>query len=152
MNFLNRLSNLKNKTKKFNFNVRNKNNYNFDNYNKYVTLTTPNKKANLTLGLKNTTIYYAHGHTNKNMRRRGYGTLLRAIPILAAKNTKFKKMYHIAVFMNNNQRKNYNKPPSLKIVRSLGFKPMPNYSNNNGVSELNLSNVNYNKIKKIIGI
>lgn len=146
MNFLNKLKNLSNRTKKFKFTVRNRNNNNINNYNKYVTLKTPNNKAILVLSLKNNTINYSYGETNKNSRRKGYGTFLRAVPIMAAKNTKYKKIYHMAEFMNNSQKKIYNKPPSLKIVRYLGFKP----TNINMYSVLNLSNVNYNKIRKIV--
>lgn len=148
MNFLNRLKNIRNKTKKFKFNTRNRNNNNFNNYNKYINIKTPNNKARLLIGLRlrNNSIHYVVGETNKNVRRKGYGTLLRAIPILAAKNTRYKKVYHSAIFMNNNQKRNYNVPPSLRIVRSLGFQP----TNVNMYSELNLSKANYNKISHIV--
>ncbi len=125
---------------------------NYNNRNKYTHLkvSTPNKRTYLIIGVNNrgNFINYVYGKTAKNKRGKGFGTLLRSIPILAAKNTKYKTIYHTGMFNNESQRSN-RPPPSSRIVKKLGF----NVNNNMGnvvMSSLNLSRANYNHIKKII--
>lgn len=89
-------------------------------------LLTKNRKAYLIItNLHKNKIHYHTGETNKNMRRKGYGTLLREIPISAARNAGYKTIAHSGIFMNNTQKKsNNNIPPSRRIVEKLGFKLM----------------------------
>lgn len=94
-------------------------------------LMTPNEKAKLRLTFKNDTVEYSLGETNANYRGRGYGTLLRSIPIQLAREAGFKRITHRAVFMDPNQERAYkskgrNVPPSRHIVQKLGFVPINN--------------------------
>lgn len=90
---------------------------------KYVRIIkTPNNKAHLKItNINKNTIHYAYGETNKNVRGRGYGTLLRRVPINIARAAGYKKIAHSGVWMNNNKNKN-KPPPSTRIVNRLGFK------------------------------
>lgn len=114
-----------------------------------LKITEPNGVAMLILNVNKNkkTINYAAGETNVGLRGRGYGTFLRAIPIRAAKNTGYKTITHTASFRNNKQKLKYTQPPSMRIVRFLGFKPNKNMKM---VSKLNLNNVNMNRINRII--
>ena len=137
------------KARKFKRHLRTfKNKIKIENKCKRVTIITPNNKARLSLNLNGDEIYYAIGRTNKNARRRGYGTLLRAIPILAAKNTGYKRIRQIGSFINNNNR-NGNIPPSTRIVLKLGFVPVSPHPNRYE-SVLNLSKADYNRIRRLV--
>lgn len=116
---------------------------------RYIKISTPNGLARLVLNInnKNKTIDYLVGSTNKNARGKGHGTFLRAVPILAAKNTGYKKITHTGSFKNKNQRNVYKNPPSMRIIKFLGFKRK---TPNGFYSELDLNNVNINRIKRII--
>lgn len=137
------------KTRKFKRQLRTfKNKIKIENKCKRVTISTPNNKSKLSLNLNGDEIYYAFGRTNKNARRQGYGTLLRAIPILAAKNTGYKRIRQIGSFINNNNNRS-KLPPSTRIVLKLGFTPV-NPHPKRYESVLNLSTVNYNKIRRLV--
>ncbi len=136
------------KTRKFKKQLKTfKNKIKIKNKCKRVTISTKNNKARLSLNLNGDEIYYAFGITNNNVRRRGYGTLLRAIPILAAKNTGYKRIRQIGSFINNNNGSNI--PPSTRIVLKLGFTPV-NPHPKRYESVLNLSTANYNKIRRLV--
>lgn len=115
----------------------------------YITLYTPNRKAYMIVQTdtiaKNITL--AKGFTDTSARRSGYGTLLRAIPIMASKNTGFLKIKHHGVLMNRSQAAESIIPPSTRIVRKLGLKPLSN-SGGEYKSIANItSNININSIK-----
>lgn len=113
-------------------------------------LWTLNKKAKLELFLSNNnrTINLETGSTNKNKRGKGYGIFLRAIPLLAAKNTNFTKFGHTAVWVNLNQKSKYLEPPSGRLTRYLGFTPLT-YKNTR-VKVLHKKNMNTKKIRNIV--
>lgn len=142
-----RVCKFKKKLKNFQ-NIKVKNDYKKP---KRLRISTLNNKAYLLLNFNGNTINYAFGRTKENARRRGYGTMLRAIPILAAKNTGFKYITHTGVFVNQNAN---GPPPSTRIVRGkLGFKKRNHYNENSEAphySILNLSTVNYNRIKRLL--
>lgn len=142
-----RVKKFKNKLKNFKNVVKVKNDYKKC---KRLRISTHNNKAFLLLNFNGNTINYAFGRTNVNARRKGYGTMLRAIPILAAKNSGFRYITHTGVFVNENNTRGT--PPSTRIVRGkLGFKPKYGYANEKGdvphYSVLNLKNVNIKKMR-----
>lgn len=66
----------------------------------------------------------AHGGTNKNTRGKGRGLFLRAVPVYAAVRSKnINRVVHQSAFLNNAQKKNYNVPPSQRLVKYLGLVP-----------------------------
>lgn len=94
-------------------------------------LSTPNKKASLRLLIDKNSIQYSLGQTNKNYRGKGYGTMLRSIPIQIARNAGFKKILHSSLFLDPDQERMYKSqgrtvPPSRFIVQKLGFVPISN--------------------------
>ena len=69
-------------------------------------------------------INLAHGDTNKNTRGKGHGLFLRAVPVYAAVRSKnINRVVHQSAFLNNTQKKNYNVPPSQRLVKYLGLVP-----------------------------
>ncbi len=121
----------------------------------HLKLKTKNGGAQLVIGLDEIAkqINYINGSTRLTNRGKGHGIFIRAIPILAAKNTGFKKITHFGILLDYRQEKKYNLPPSSRIVKFLGFKKnntfKSNFNNNSVYSELNLSKVNFNRIKNI---
>jgi hypothetical protein len=92
-------------------------------------LTTLNGKAwlNVYLNSNKKALELSKGGTNNNVRGKGYGLLLRAVPILAASKVKnIKTIEHTSSFVNNAQRKKYSVPPSRRIVQYLGLVPVSN--------------------------
>jgi hypothetical protein len=66
----------------------------------------------------------AHGGTNKNARGKGHGLFLRAVPVYAAVRSKnINRVVHQSAFLNNAQKRNYNVPPSQRLVKYLGLVP-----------------------------
>lgn len=129
-------------------------------------LETLNGKAwmNIYIDPNTRTLELSHGETNKNVRGKGYGMLLRAIPILAASKSKnINYVTHTSSFLNNNQRRKYTVPPSRRIVQYLGLVPVTNTSerlvlkNMNKVTKKRVQNAafgrkfNKNAYNKIVG-
>ena len=83
--------------------------------------------AKLVIAVKPKEVYLESGYTRPNKQKYGYGTLLRAIPVMAYPN---KTITHAGAFKqvnNNGTMRNINStnnlPTSTKIVRKkLGFK------------------------------
>jgi hypothetical protein len=136
-------------------NVSKPNNYNNRKGYTHLKLKTKNGGAQIVIGLNEISkqINYLNGSTRKANRGKGKGIFIRAIPVLSAKNTGFKKITHFGIIINYNQKKKYNLPPSSRIVKFLGFKKnntfKSNFNNNSVYSELDLSSVNFNRIKRI---
>jgi len=61
------------------------------------------------------------GKTNVKFRNKGIGKQMRALMTLAAKRAGFNKITQTAVFLEQNQMKTHNKPPSSYVMKSLGF-------------------------------
>lgn len=122
-------------------------------YGDSILLYTPNEKATMTVNVSNGILYLAKGETEPNARGKGYGMLLRAIPIYAALlSNKITNITHSSEFYNYNQKKKYNVPPSHRIVKYLGMKT--NTKNNKRIHErMNTSNVSpnvRNRIRRVV--
>lgn len=79
--------------------------------------------------IKNNTFKINNGQTRKNLRGKGIGKQMRALLTLAAKQYGLKRVKQTSAFVENNQRKTHNRPPSSYIMESLGFNRKK--SNNN---------------------
>jgi hypothetical protein len=64
-------------------------------------------------------VHINYGRTHQNIRRKGVGTMLRALITLAAKNAKVNKVTQRSVHTKNT--KNIEKPPSYYIMKKLGY-------------------------------
>lgn len=85
-------------------------------------------------------IHLELGRTNKNYRRQGYGTQIRAIILWCAKRAGYKLAFQDSIFMANSNTSRP-RPPSAYIMNKLGF----NHQNrNNNGSEHRYLNLNRN--------
>lgn len=114
-------------------------------------LKTLNGNAHLVIELdpNSKSLNIARGKTNVKTRGHGKGLFLRAIPVYAAARSKNVKLItHESAFLNNVQRRQYNVPPSRRIVTYLGLVPV-----NNSKERLYTKNVTpklMNRLRRIV--
>lgn len=114
-------------------------------------LTTSNGNAHLIIEIDPNyrTLNLSRGSTNKGVRGKGKGLFLRSIPVYAAIRSKnINTVTHESAFLNNAQKRQYNVPPSRRIVMYLGLVPT-----NNTKERLRVKNVTpelLNRLRRIV--
>lgn len=93
-------------------------------------------------------LWLSEGRTHADYQKRGLGTKLRALVILAAYLGGFKKAVQTST--NLNKMTPGNRPISAKIMNKLGFKVNKIHNNKSENRSLNLNNTSMNKIRSIL--
>lgn len=80
----------------------------------------PGSFVNTTFHPNTNSVHINYGRTHPNIRRKGVGTMLRALITLAAKNAKVSKVTQRSVHTKNTR--NSEIPPSAIIMKKIGFR------------------------------
>lgn len=90
-------------------------------------LSSMDGKAKLVIEVYDRTLSLSKGSTNTSARGKGTGLFIRAVPVYAAlKSKNINRVIHESAFLNNAQKREYNVPPSQRLVRYLGLVPRKN--------------------------
>lgn len=114
-------------------------------------LITHDGKAKLVIETYNRTLNISKGHTNKSTRGKGLGLFIRAVPVYAALRSKnINRITHESEFLNNTQKRNYNVPPSQRLMRYLGLVPRKNAPMKENLFTKNASPELKNRLRRIV--